>query len=278
MRASGSRARRRASRKGPAAPSRSSNASPAQGRRRRVGREETAVRAGAAPLRPHLAAARREPPLRLLREAHAPGGPEPVRGEEGDHVPEDVEPLPLRRPRPAAQADRRDAAPDRRVPGARAVRHRPRAAPARPRRQRRRRRRPPRDHPHRRRAPHLRLQPADERRIFDLVARRFLAVFRPPPARYERTDGRHAGRGGDVLPHPRQGHARPGLAGRLRPRGRRRQGARRGGRERRDPGPGKGPGGSLRRRRGRGQGDEAAAPLQRGHAALRHGGRRQAHR
>ena len=59
----------------------------------------------------------------------------------------------------------------------------------------------------------------DERRIFDLVARRFLAVFHPP-ARYARTTVDHRGRG-RALPHPRQGHARGGLARRLRRRGRR---------------------------------------------------------
>ena len=58
----------------------------------------------------------------------------------------------------------------------------------------------------------------DERRIFDLVARRFLAVFHPP-ARYAHHD-RHRGRG-RALPHPRQGHARGRLARRLRRRGRR---------------------------------------------------------
>ena len=42
-----------------------------QDRPRRVGRAQGAVRARAAPLRPHLAPARREPPLRLLRAPHA---------------------------------------------------------------------------------------------------------------------------------------------------------------------------------------------------------------
>ena len=55
--------------------------------RRRVGRAQGAVRARAAPLRPHLAPARREPPLRLLGAPHAPGGAVAVRGQEGDHLP-----------------------------------------------------------------------------------------------------------------------------------------------------------------------------------------------
>ena len=68
----------------------------------------------------------------------------------------------------------------------RALRARPRPAAARPSRQRREGRRPPRDHPDRHRPRRLALFTPDERRIFDLVARRFLAVFHPP-ARYART-------------------------------------------------------------------------------------------
>ena len=80
-----------------------------QDRHRRVGRAQGAVRARAAPLRPHVAAARRELSLRLLRAADAPGRPVALRGQEGDHLSAHELPLPLRRPRPAAQADRRDA-------------------------------------------------------------------------------------------------------------------------------------------------------------------------
>src|SRR5207247_1066683 len=58
-----------------------------QGRRGRVGRAQGAVRARAAPLRPHVAPARREPPLRLLGAPHAPGGAVALRGQEGDHAP-----------------------------------------------------------------------------------------------------------------------------------------------------------------------------------------------
>ena len=60
------------------------------------------------------------------------------------------------------------------------------AAAARPRRQRREGRRPPRDHPDRRRARRLVASRPTSGAIFDLVARRFLAVFHPP-ARYART-------------------------------------------------------------------------------------------
>ena len=80
-----------------------------QDRHRRVGRAQGAVPERAAPLRPHVAPARRELPLRLLRAPHAPGRPVPVRGQEGDHVSAHELPLPLRRPRPAAEADGRDA-------------------------------------------------------------------------------------------------------------------------------------------------------------------------
>ena len=54
----------------------------------------------------------------------------------------------------------------------------------------------------------------DERRVFDLVARRFLAVFHPP-ARYARTTVITARRG-RALPHARQDHARGGMAQRVR--------------------------------------------------------------
>ena len=157
-----------------------------QGRRRRVGRAQGAVRARAAPLRPHLAAARREPPLRLLGAPHAAGRAVALRGQEGDHLPANELTLALRRPRPAAEADRRHAPADRRVRRGRALRARAcsscrsRASST-----------------TRRSTDHHAIIPTDvehdvsrfspdERRIFDLVARRFLAVFHPP-ARYART-------------------------------------------------------------------------------------------
>ena len=66
----------------------------------------------------------------------------------------------------------------------------------------------------------------DDRRIYDLVARRFLAIFHPD-AEFENTrdrDDRRRAR----LPHPRQGADRPGLARRLRRAGRGREERRRG--------------------------------------------------
>ena len=66
----------------------------------------------------------------------------------------------------------------------------------------------------------------DERRIYDMVARRFLAVFHPP-ARFERTVVET--RVGDHLPQPWQGHDRGRLARGLR-RGGEHPGRRQGGR------------------------------------------------
>ena len=67
-----------------------------QGRHGCLGRAQGAVRALAAPLRPHEPPARRQPPLRLRRAPHAPGRAVPVRREEGDHVSAHVLALPLR--------------------------------------------------------------------------------------------------------------------------------------------------------------------------------------
>ncbi len=157
-----------------------------QDRHRRVGRAQGAVRARAAPLRPHVAAARREPPLRLLGAPHAPGGPVALRGQEGDHVPAHELPLPLRRPRPAAEADRPD--PRRRFPSTRRLRASCSSSSQLP---------LARVVNDAKVDDHHAIIPTDvehdvsefspdERRIFDLVARRFLAVFHPP-ARYART-------------------------------------------------------------------------------------------
>ena len=181
-----------------------------QGRRRRVGRAQGAVRARAAALRPDLAAARREPPLRLLGAPHPAGRAVALRGQEGDHLSAHQLTLALRRPRPAAEADRRHAPADRRVRRGRALRGRPAAAAAR------------RESSTTRRSPTTTRSSRptssttsaafspDERRIFDLVARRFLAVFHPP-ARYARTTVVTPRRGG-ALPLARQDHAR-GRAG-----------------------------------------------------------------
>ena len=204
-----------------------------QGRHRRVGRAQGAVRARAAALRPDLAAARREPPLRLLRAPHAAGRAVALRGQEGDHLPANQLTLALRRPRPAAEADRRDAPADRRVRRGRALRARPAAAAARARRQRLEGHRPPRDHPDRRRA---RRQPLLARRAAHLRPGRPPLPGRLPPAGALRPhDGGHARRGG-AIPFARQDHPRGRLARRLRaalrgrPAGRAEAG--RGGRER----------------------------------------------
>ncbi len=205
---SGSRATRRASSATPSARRRDRRQGLRQGRRRRVGRAQGAVRERAAPLRPDLAPARREPPLRLQRAPHAAGRAEPLRGQEGDHLPAHVVPLPLRRPRPAAEADRRDAAArspttrrraqfvlalaelplERVVNDAKVTDHHAII---------------PTDIEH-----DVADFSPDERRIFDLVARRFLAVFHPP-ARYAAHDGRHRGRGASASARAARSRSRP---------------------------------------------------------------------
>ena len=121
----------------------------------------------------------------------------------------------------------------------------------------------------------------DERRIFDLVARRFLAVFHPP-ARYARTtvvtlveEERFRSRGKITLEAGWRG-----VYGLLSEADQQAAPAGRGGRERerRAAAARAGPDGQVRRGRGRGEGDEAAAALHRGDAALRDGDRRQADR
>ena len=157
-----------------------------QGRDGRIGRAQGAERARPAPLRPHEPPARREPPLRLLGAPHAPGRPVALRGQEGAHLSAHELPLPHRRHGAAAQADGRDARSDLRLRAARALRHRARRS-CRSRASSTtsasttttRSSRPTSSMTSRRFSD-------DERRIFDLVARRFLAVFHPA-ARYERT-------------------------------------------------------------------------------------------
>ncbi len=119
----------------------------------------------------------------------------------------------------------------------------------------------------------------DDRRVYDMVARRFLAVFHPEAVfentRLETTvaDAR--------LPHQRQGPDRAGLARRLR-RGRaggRRRARRRRLRRRAAPAQAReGRGGRRPRGQVRGQGDQAAAALLRRVPAGRDGDRRQARR
>ena len=70
-------------------------------------REDDAQGARAAALRPHLAAARGEHPLRLLRAAHAGRRPALLRGAQGPHVSADELALPDHRHGRRDQADRR---------------------------------------------------------------------------------------------------------------------------------------------------------------------------
>ena len=77
------------------------------------------------------------------------------------------------------QADRRLVGERSRVPAALAVRARTRRAAAGAGRQRREGHRPPRDHPHPRRAPSGRQDVRDDQQVYDMVVRRFLAVFHP---------------------------------------------------------------------------------------------------
>ena len=149
-------------------------------RRDHQARQERAQGARAAPLRPDLAAARRQQPVRVLGAPHA-GAAQRLYEEHkaltyprtnsrfitGDMIGE-IKPIArLVGDQPEyAQASR--------------VRARARRAAARPRGQRRQGHRPPRDHPHPRRPPPGRQDgSADDRRIYDLVVRRFLAVFHP---------------------------------------------------------------------------------------------------
>ena len=112
----------------------------------------------------------------------------------------------------------------------RRVRRRPGRAAAGAGRQRREGHRPPRDHPDPLRGGHpVEKMNDDDRRVYDMAVRRFLAVFHPEAVfentRIETTVARR-GRTGPRVPHPRQAADRAGLARRLR-RGRRRRPRRR---------------------------------------------------
>ena len=100
----------------------------------------------------------------------------------------------------------------------------------------------------------------DERRIFDLIARRFLAVFHPPARYHARLS---SPRSKASVPHPRQDHPRGRLARRLRgwrptARGRPGRGRRGGGRAAAARAR---PAGHVRRGRERRARDEAAPAL-----------------
>jgi DNA topoisomerase-3 len=122
----------------------------------------------------------------------------------------------------------------------------------------------------------------DERRIFDLVARRFLAGL-PPGGALPAHRGRHCGRGG-ALPHARQDHARAGWRGvyglesDLDKQAGKTADEDAGDESAELPKLEQGQSRQVRQGRVRGQADEAAAALHRGDAALRDGDRRQADR
>ena len=118
-------------------------------------REDDEEGARAAPLRPDLAAARREHALRLLRAAHAGGGAAALRGAQGAHLPAHELALPVRR-HGRARSSRRLAGRRREPASTRAPRRTSPGLdvlPLGPRGQRRQGHRPPRDHPDARRAP-----------------------------------------------------------------------------------------------------------------------------
>ncbi len=75
-------------------------------RPRRVGRAEADRRAVAAPLRPHDAAARGEPALRLHRRPHAAGGPGELRPAQGPDLPAHQLAVPVDRHVPEPAVDR----------------------------------------------------------------------------------------------------------------------------------------------------------------------------
>ena len=234
--AAGSRARTTAP---PSAsgPTRSRPPPPAPAGDGRVGQAHRAQDPAAASVRPDDPAARRQQPLRALGLAHAAGGPAAVRGLGG------------RRASSPTRAPARSSCPPTRsaelkgiarsltgLPGARA--RRPSTSPAStccrwrgssttPRSTTTTRSSPPASCP-------TKELSGDDARVFDLVVRRFLAVFHPE-AKFEDTeiitDGRRA-----PLPHPRPAPGRGRLARRRLRRGGRRRGAAAGRRGRAPPG------------------------------------------
>ena len=104
---------------------------PRPGRRDHQAREVRAQGAPGDAVRPDLAPAAREPPLRVHGQAYARGRPATVRGAQGAHVPEDELAVPDRRHDPRDQADRRAARDPARVCAGIGVRPRTRRPPAR---------------------------------------------------------------------------------------------------------------------------------------------------
>ena len=167
-------------------------------------REQREQRADA--LRPHLAAARGEHALRLLRPAHACGRAAPLRGAQGAHLPAYELALPGERHGRRDQADRRAGGVEHGIREGCEVRDRARPPAARPRDQRRQGHRPPRDHPDARRAP---AGEDGQRRAAHLRPRR-AALPRDLPS--GRSAGDHARR--DDGRGPRVPHERPRARGR----------------------------------------------------------------
>ena len=178
-------------------------------------REVRAPGARAAALRPHLAAARRQRPLRLHRPAHPGRGAAALRGAQGAHLPAHQLALHHRRHgRPRSSRSPSSWAGESEYAAASQYVLGPRRAAAGPGRQRRQGHRPPRDHPHQRRAPPGR---QDERgRPPDLRPGGATLPGRLPSRGGVREHARGDDRGDARVPHPRQAPARPRLARRLR--------------------------------------------------------------
>ncbi len=150
-------------------------------RGRRVGRAQAARRAVAAPVRPHHAAARGEPALRLHRQAHARRGPGLLRAPQGAR-PTRVPNVALHLDRPRVR--RCPASSRASSPPIRSTRRPPPRSPASRSCRRRARSTTPRSATITRSSRPTRSTrssglSSDERRIYDIVARRFLAIFHP---------------------------------------------------------------------------------------------------
>ena len=168
---------------------------PRPARRHHQARDVDEEGAAAAPVRPHLAAAGRQHALRLLRAPHARRRPAALRGAQGAHLPAHELALPDRRHGGGDQADRRarrqavasTPAPPRTSRGSTGCRSAAWSTTP----------RSPTITRSSRRAPSTRVDKMsnDDRRVYDLVARRFLAVFHPDAVfentRLETTVGEH---------------------------------------------------------------------------------------
>ena len=167
--------------------------------------------AAAAPaVRPDLAAARCQQPLRLPRAAHARGCPAAIRGAHGAHLSADQLALSAERHDPRDQADREARRRAGGVPRRLRVRARARRAAAGTGDQQREGHRSPRDHPDPRRPTSGRQDV--RRRQEDLRPRRPPVPGGVPPRGGVREHPRRDDRGGSRVPHARQADPRRGLA------------------------------------------------------------------